>query len=200
MPRQLSIIENQIVAHCQEENPAHLATLLDKRDEQLLSTAAQHASVTAIQVLLARLSLAVPEAEKIVLENSAVAGNVEVFRYMLHRHPSPHLTETLRSYAVTGGVAIWGALLEFNPECINWPIGEKGDALGLAVERRNADLVRFLLAHTVNLEKSNVMGVPVLTYAKSSGRNSRTYSRGPVSPDIIDLLEEYRAKMKRNVD
>lgn len=176
-----------------------MATFLDKRDEQLLSKAAQHASVSAIQFLLSRLPIADPKAEKIVLENSAVAGNVAVFRYMLHRHSSPHLTETLRSYAVTGGVAIWEVLLEFKPECINWPIGEKGDALGLAVERRNLDLVRFLLLHAPNVEESNVMGVPVLTYAKHSGQNSRTYSRKPVSPEIIDLLENYHAKMERNI-
>ena len=193
--RQLSIIENQIVTLCQQDNPVRLATLLDERDEQLLSKAAQHASVSAIQILLPRLSLANPEAEKIVLENSAVAGNVAVFRYMLHRRPSPHLTERLRSYAVTGGVAIWEALLEFKPECINWPISEKGDALGLAVEKRNLDLVRFLLLHGANLEESNVMGVPVLTYAKEySGRSSRTYSRKPVSAEIVDLLEKYHAK------
>lgn len=200
MPRRLSTIEHEIVQHCREENPIHLRILLDKRDEALLSEAAQCASITSIEVLLKRLSSTVSRAAQIILENSALAGNVTVFRHMLRRPKDRDLGGHLCSYAVAGGVAIWEALLEFDPKCVDWSMGERGNALGLAVEKRNEDLVRFLLQRGANVEESNVMGVPVLTYARCSRQNPSRFAPAPVSQEIISLLERYWRQMDDDVD
>lgn len=122
-----------------------------------------------MKCILDRISPSFPAANQVVLESSAAHGNVPVFRYMLTRHPAPEITENLRYYAMFGGVGIWQALLQFKPECINWPIGLYGDALGLAVLRRDLGLVRFLVQSGINVRASNYMGLPVLQFAKHRG-------------------------------
>ncbi|KAJ5173308.1 hypothetical protein N7492_005901 [Penicillium capsulatum] len=143
-----------------------------------LAHAARHASVTEIDNLLDQVSPHLPTAEQILLQKSALAGNPNVFKHILQRNPQAIFTEDIRYYAVTGGVAIWQVLLDEKPECVNWDIGYHGDALGLAVSRKNAPLVRFLLNHGADIHRSNVVGLPVLEFAM--GRN--------IDEDIIQLL------------
>ncbi|KAK3707827.1 hypothetical protein LTR37_011829 [Vermiconidia calcicola] len=122
-------------------------------------------------------------AEQTVLEQSASAGNVAVFRHVLERMPEPLLGMNLRLGAIRGGVEIWRALLAYNRDCMNWEIGHHGDALGQAVLKRNTDLVRYLLSEGIDVQNSNFVGMPVLPAAKSIG----------ASPEIIELLEAYGA-------
>lgn len=138
-----------------------------------------------MKCLLDRIAPTFPAANQIVLESSAMAGNVPVFRYVLARHPAPDLGEDLRYYAIRGGVGIWQALLEFQPECINWPIGLHGDALGLAVLGRDLALVDFLIRSGINVRASNYMGLPVLQFAKHRGFRE----------EWLDLMRKHGASM-----
>lgn len=150
---------------------------------KLLKVASRVADPNEILPTLEVASRAEPKAEQSVLEQSASAGNVAIFRYMLQRMPEPLLGKELRLAAIRGGVAIWRALLAYNHDCINWEIGEHGDALGQAVLKRKADLVRFLLIEGIDVQNSNFVGMPVLPAAKSIG----------ASPEIIDMLVAHGA-------
>lgn len=108
-----------------------------------------------------------PGAAQVVLEYSALKGNVALFQHMLQRMQAPLLGKFLRLYAVTGGVEIWRALLAYNPDCLHWEIGEHGDALGQAVLEKDVALVRFLLEQGIDVQQSNFVGMPILPAAKS---------------------------------
>ncbi|KAK3712834.1 hypothetical protein LTR37_008925 [Vermiconidia calcicola] len=161
-----------------------LRQLLQVHGQKLLKAAARNAGPDEIAITLDAALEVEPKAEQIVLEHSALAGNAALFRWMLqHRMPEPDLSTMLRLYAVKGGVKIWKVLLEYNHKCINWGIGEHGDALGQAVLKRDARLVQFLLDEGSDVNESNFVGMPVLPAAKAMG----------ASPEILDLLASHGA-------
>lgn len=132
---------------------------------------------------LATASQTDANAGQIALEQSAFAGNVVLFQHLLQHLPEPLLGKKLRLNAITGGVEIWRALLAHNHECIDWEIGEQGDALGQAVVKRKTDLVRFLLEEGISVRNSNFIGTPVLQAARTVGS----------SAEIIHLLVQHGA-------
>ena len=121
------------------------------------------------------------EAEQVVLEGAAMTGKVVIFRYVLHRSLNPYLGENLRYFAVK--------LLTFNHQCINWTIGHHGDAVGLAVGKKDAELVAFWLLEGADVERSNYCQLPILVFAK----------RVQASQEMIDLLVSYGARIKENL-
>ena len=181
--------DNEILQHCANEDTTPLQNALDQQDRRLLKAATRNASVGAIKCLLDRKSGSFPEAEQVVLQEAAMIGNANIFRYVLHRAARPFLGEDLRYHAVVGGVPIWKELVAFNHECINWPIGHHGDAVGLAVQRRDLALVAYLLDEGADIERSHYVNVPVLNFAKQYAANQ----------EIVDLLISRGARIKDDV-
>lgn len=106
-----------------------LEKLWQQHGHKLLKVSSRVADPNEIQQTLDTALKTDSNAEQIVLEQSTLAGNVALFQHMLQRMPDPLLGQKLRLNAITGGVDIWRALLAYKHECINWDIGEHGDAL-----------------------------------------------------------------------
>lgn len=159
----------------------------EKHGNKLLKAASRVAEPDAMARLLDLAQETDTRAEMTVLEQTAISGNVGLFTWMLNERmkPTPEQLHNywVRLYAVTGGVDIWKALLAYYHECISWPIGEHGDALGQAVLNRDAALVRFLLEEGIDVKASNFVGMPVLQAAKSTGADA----------ELVELLRAYGA-------
>lgn len=163
--------------------------MLIHQDEQLVRTAARGASIADARILLEGKST-FPAVEEILLQEAAKTGNGEIVRYILRENPKTILSEDVRYYAVIGGIAVWKELVSFDPNIVNVEIGHHGDAVGLAVGRKNVPLLTFLLNETgVDIEQSNYAGLPVLPFAIQQKRGR----------EIIDLLTSHGARMKDEV-
>ncbi|KAJ5884642.1 hypothetical protein N7495_009152 [Penicillium taxi] len=178
------IVENAIIEQSGKEDAINLKILLDKRDAILLSEAAQYASVPGIRCLLDRLSPDFPNANQIVLEYSAMAGNFKVFDYMIENCQDLDLGVNLRYYAISGGVEIWKILLKIRPELLDEPIGHFGDPLALSVHKENNELVVYLLKQGADAKDSNLSGISALRLARKN--------QG-ITADTLRLLESYVA-------
>ncbi|KAJ5574102.1 uncharacterized protein N7459_008529 [Penicillium hispanicum] len=185
-PRRVDLnIEQAVIQASQSENPEVLESLLSQRDEQLLSEAAPSASIPGIACLLNRIAPRFPRAYQVVLEFSAMAGNSDVFRYVIDRYPDRDLGVDVRYYAVSGGVEIWKTLLAIQPDFLDEPIGYFGDPLALSVHKENNTLVAFLLERGANVKASNYLGMPVLPYARK---------KEGITTETLDLLAKYGAE------
>lgn len=93
--------------------------------------------------------------------------------------------------AIFGSVPVWRHLIAFDASCVNVEVGHQGDALGLAVDNDDVELVSFLLEEgKANVHRSHFLGVPVLTFAERYGKKG----------EIVDLLVSHGAQVKDVID
>jgi hypothetical protein len=181
---------DKLIARCTENDLSALQEVLELHDMELAKNVVRAVSMPGVRVLLSRKA-EFPAIEEIILEEAALAGRGEIVHHVLEQHPNLILSETVRCYAVYGGVSVWKELVAFDPEIVNVEIGHHGDALGLAVGENDLELVRFLLEEgKADIEQSNYATMPVLPFAKRRKRKQ----------EIIDLLISHGARMKKTVD
>ncbi|KAI4281996.1 MAG: hypothetical protein L6R35_005505 [Caloplaca aegaea] len=127
---------------------------------------------------------------QLMLEQAAQHGNAPVFSLLLQQQPEPVINDKVRSNALEGGVDIWKVILDHKPELINYDFGEIGDPLAMAALMNNVPLLRFFLEKGLDPNNSRILIAPIIDFA------SKTPS---IKPEILDLLLQYGATKEKSL-
>ncbi|KAL9020906.1 MAG: hypothetical protein Q9185_001869 [Variospora sp. 1 TL-2023] len=127
---------------------------------------------------------------QLMLEQAAQHGNAPVFSLLLQQQPEPVINDKVRSNALEGGVDIWKLILDHKPELINYDFGEIGDPLAMAALMNNVPLLRFFLEKGLDPNNSRFLIAPIIDFA------SKTPS---IKPEILDLLLQYGATKEKSL-
>ena len=181
-------LQEQILDACSGSDVPKLQNLIEAWDEQLLKTAAGSGSIEIVQQLRGRYSTT-ESLNQIMLGAAAQKCNVEVFKFLLQQGGIAGISDHVRSLALEGGVEIWKAILDYNPELINYDFGEKGDPISMAVLMNNAPLLAFFLDQGLDPNKSRLFSKPIIDVATS---------KPPVKKEVLDLLVQHGATREKS--
>ncbi|MCJ1322438.1 hypothetical protein MMC15_007786 [Xylographa vitiligo] len=127
----------------------------------------------------------------VALEDAASTGNVPCFKSILASasDPKAHLMGLVFQCAITGGVPIWKIILSHEHTLMDAEIGHHGSILGLAVNRGDVKLIKYLFSEGVDVDHAHWVYKPVLPFTRDIG----------ASKEIVDLLIAHGATMKTSV-
>lgn len=184
-----SSLQEQILEACSGEDAPKLRSLLERWHELLLKQAAGSGSLEIVQQLLNQYGTT-KAVSSLMLQEAAQHGNVEVFRFLLQQRPDNQISDDVRSYALEGGVEIWKAILDHNPELINYDFGEKGDPISMAVMMNNVPLLTYFLANGLDPNKSHFFSKPIIEVAITNSAIKR---------EVLDLLVQHGATREESL-
>ncbi|KAL8991216.1 MAG: hypothetical protein Q9169_007917 [Polycauliona sp. 2 TL-2023] len=182
-------LQDDILGACSNEDVSQLDALLDEWHELLFCQAAKSGSVETLQHILDRYSTSTA-LNQLMLEQAAQHGNAPVFGFLLHQQPEQTISDKVRTNALQGGVEIWKAIIDHQPELINYDFGEKGHPLAMAAMDNNVSLLRFFLEAGLDPNDSRFFLTPIIEIALTTPS---------MKPEILDLLIQYGATKEKSL-
>ncbi|MCJ1388921.1 hypothetical protein MMC18_001772 [Xylographa bjoerkii] len=164
----------------------NFATSMIKKFTALPNTTVDANAVTSAPKLPSDFDSSHPSTK--ALEKAASTGNATMFKSILSSASDPcnHLHGSILLCAISGGVPIWKIILSYDHSCMNAEIRHSGSILGLVVNGRHVELVKYLLDEGVDVEHAHWAYKPILPFAKRIG----------ASKEIVDMLIAHGATMK----
>ncbi|KAL8781354.1 MAG: hypothetical protein Q9213_006043 [Squamulea squamosa] len=183
-------LSSDLQSACLASSPTDIQRLIIRQEQYLLDSSAQNPNIKVAMFYLSRLHPSTlyqgsdtlrrrPDSftpAQYLLERAACHGNAALVRHLLATYPDLDLkSQTLGLNALTGGIEIWKALVEKEPDLKNMHYGHSGSVVEKCVFYDHPEILRFLLEQGAKVEDE---GRPILHIAEI--RESSEEIRGMV--------------------